>query len=73
MAHFIREDLCICCGVCVSECPNGAISYDIDEGAKFPKIIKEKCDDCGACAEICPPMAIVDPPLSDMAYEGLPV
>ncbi|MBI5468812.1 MAG: 4Fe-4S binding protein [Deltaproteobacteria bacterium] len=48
MAYHILED-CISCGVCMPECPEGAIS----EGS--PYIIDPKlCTECGACAEVCP-------------------
>ncbi len=48
MAYHILED-CISCGVCMPECPEGAIT----EGS--PYIIDSKlCTECGACAEVCP-------------------
>ncbi len=48
MAFHITED-CIECGVCLPECPEGAIS----EGA--PYIIDPVlCTECGGCAEVCP-------------------
>ncbi|MBI5587722.1 MAG: 4Fe-4S binding protein [Deltaproteobacteria bacterium] len=48
MAYHILEE-CISCGVCMPECPEGAIT----EGS--PYIIDPKlCTECGACAEVCP-------------------
>ena len=48
MAYYITTD-CINCGVCLPECPEGAISED------NPFLIAPKlCTDCGACAEVCP-------------------
>lgn len=48
MAYYITTD-CINCGVCLPECPEGAIS----EGNPF-LIAQKLCTDCGACAEVCP-------------------
>ncbi len=48
MSFHILED-CIECGVCIPECPEGAIT----EGS--PYVIDPKlCTECGACAEVCP-------------------
>ena len=48
MAYKILED-CIECGVCLPECPEGAIT----EGTPYV-IAPELCTDCAACAEVCP-------------------
>ncbi|MEE9543876.1 MAG: 4Fe-4S binding protein [Thermodesulfobacteriota bacterium] len=46
---YVILDECIECGVCLPECPEGAIS----EGS--PYIIDPKlCTECNACAEVCP-------------------
>ncbi|MDR2931732.1 MAG: 4Fe-4S binding protein [Oscillospiraceae bacterium] len=59
MAHFIKNDFCVCCGVCVPECPHRAISdFNAFGTVEYPKISAERCDDCGACAAICPTQAI---------------
>jgi len=48
MSYLITNE-CISCGVCMPECPEGAIAegepYTID-----PKL----CTECAACAEVCP-------------------
>jgi ferredoxin len=46
--------LCIRCGLCIQNCPQGAISMTY-EG---PWIDSRKCKSCGQCIEICPRGAI---------------
>lgn len=47
-------DRCIHCGLCLSVCPQGALS------AQNPGFInRDKCIACGACAKICPTEALV--------------
>ncbi|MEW6553751.1 MAG: 4Fe-4S binding protein [Actinomycetota bacterium] len=60
--YAVDEDLCTGCGLCVEECPSGAIkalgrAVEISEGL---------CTACGSCAEVCPQDAIYE-------YEELPV
>jgi ferredoxin len=43
-------DMCVSCGICMDECPVGAISKVVE---KF--IINcDRCTDCGVCADTCP-------------------
>jgi len=49
MAYRIL-DTCVACGVCISECPVGAIT----EGDPIYMIDPELCTECGACADACP-------------------
>lgn len=53
MAHIIANK-CTACGLCIDECPVGAIS----EGDVY-KIDPDLCTDCGACIYNCPNEAIV--------------
>lgn len=53
MAHKI-SDACVNCGMCVSECPTGAISQGDDKHVIDP----DTCIDCGQCVSVCPNNAI---------------
>lgn len=46
---------CLACGICMDECPQGAIS----EGTDIYVIDYEKCDECGSCIDACPSAAII--------------
>lgn len=46
-----------CCGcyACYNICPQNAIEMVQDEnGFYYPKVIEEKCIDCGLCNKVCP-------------------
>jgi len=48
------------CGVCVPRCPRGAI-VDTFSAATYTaavKVLRERCNGCGACVGICPPKAV---------------
>jgi|GEM_PF-1188627 len=45
---------CIGCGVCIDECPRGAIH--LTDGRAV--IDNDLCTNCGLCAEVCPVNAI---------------
>lgn len=43
---------CVHCGLCMEECPQGAIFRDEEYGLILAD--KEKCSGCGACRSVCP-------------------
>lgn len=57
-------DACICCDVCVLECPNEAISL----GEEIYVIDPERCTECvghyatSQCVEVCPVDCIIPDP-----------
>ena len=53
----IRYSKCVKCGICVKECPVGAIGPDY-------VIDRRKCIGCGKCVESCPYKAIASAPVS---------
>ena len=69
MPHKIDEKECIKCGVCVSKCPEGAITEVVGHVDGFEihdtSIGPDKCNDCGICEQagdegyFCPTEAIV--------------
>ncbi len=54
MSYKITND-CICCGVCLEQCPTNAIVEHVD---KYE--ITDSCIDCGTCVESCQVGAIVE-------------
>jgi len=51
---WIKAEDCIACGVCVEECPAGAVSMD-DQAAL---IDQKACIRCGKCHDVCPEDAV---------------
>ncbi|MGE4297963.1 MAG: 4Fe-4S binding protein [Desulfovibrionaceae bacterium] len=53
----VRDSLCSRCGKCISVCPYGARSHDMEHD----RIIVDEllCQGCGSCAAICPNSATV--------------
>ena len=52
----VRKDLCLGCGLCAQNCPQGAIYLFWGQA----QINHNKCDSCGMCLEICPQGAITE-------------
>jgi len=50
----VDVDQCLGCGVCVDECPGGAISLNGD----IASVDEALCTECGACVDVCPNIAI---------------
>ena len=51
---WVNEEMCTACGVCVDECPVGAVAI-INEAAQ---IDEENCIRCGRCHDVCPQEAV---------------
>ena len=52
---WINEDLCVGCGVCVDDCPVGALTLEENRKAT---INEDECIRCGRCHDICPEDAV---------------
>lgn len=50
----VRRELCLGCGLCVQNCPQGAIYLFWGQAQIDPN----KCSSCGLCLQICPQGAI---------------
>ncbi|KQC12027.1 MAG: NADH-ubiquinone oxidoreductase-F iron-sulfur binding region domain-containing protein [Euryarchaeota archaeon] len=57
ISYFIRPDICIACGLCRENCPQGAISEEEsaeETGKVVMAIDQSKCSRCGICFHVCP-------------------
>ena len=52
---WVNQEMCVGCGVCVAECPVGAITMQ-DSGKAL--IDDQECVRCAICHEICPTDAV---------------
>jgi len=50
LTFFIREDLCVGCGMCAKTCPTGAAA---GKKKKPHRIDTASCIKCGACYDVC--------------------
>lgn len=57
---FIKEGMCIKCGVCVNMCPVNpkALEWQEEKREKCPSYEYNKCIRCYCCQELCPESAI---------------
>ncbi len=53
---IIDKEACVACGLCISYCPEEAITRDEDNKAK---IDYRFCKGCGVCANECPSKVII--------------
>ena len=65
----IREELCSACGICVHDCPSGALGISAPKERGDILVYSElsapeKCSGCGICEKRCPINAIemIKPP-----------
>jgi len=52
---WVNEDMCVGCGVCVDDCPVGAVTLKGDQKAT---INEDECIRCGRCHDVCPQEAV---------------
>jgi NADH-quinone oxidoreductase subunit F len=51
ISYYIKPEACQACGICLRDCPAGAITG----GKKQAHVIDQgKCTRCGTCLEVCP-------------------
>lgn len=55
MSIKISKEKCIRCGICIDECPTGAICYGENN---ITQLIDQDCNDCGLCIPVCVAEAI---------------
>jgi len=53
MPATIDKNKCNGCGLCVDECPTGAIELN-----DYAYVDEDICTECGTCLEVCPNDAI---------------
>ena len=52
----VKKQLCLGCGLCVQNCPQGAISLLCNQAW----IDQSECNSCRLCLEVCPQGAIAE-------------
>lgn len=57
MINIINKTDCCGCTACANICPKDAIVMEPDfEGFLYPKVLADKCVECGLCQKACPVM-----------------
>ena len=55
MIEIINKTDCCGCTACANACPKNAIVMEPDaEGFLYPRVLADKCVDCGLCDKVCP-------------------
>src|SRR5690606_21908516 len=55
ITDVVNQDLCIGCGICISECKSNSIIMDWDNnGFLVPHTTEHTCTDNGNCIAVCP-------------------
>lgn len=55
MIKIINKTDCCGCTACANACPKNAIVMEPDtEGFLYPRVLADKCVDCGLCDKVCP-------------------
>jgi ferredoxin len=52
---WVNEDMCVGCGICIDDCPVGAITLKENQTAI---INEDECIQCGKCHDVCPEEAV---------------
>ena len=50
----ILDEQCTGCTMCGQLCPTGAIQFEIKDGFRYPKVVRNKCINCDLCNKRCP-------------------
>ena len=51
---WVDQEKCVGCGICISSCPEDAISMENDKAT----VSQDKCTFCGECFSACPQESI---------------